>query len=485
MEASREKMRQEAGFLKRPVRILLVDDDSATVEVVRMRLEDFYGYEVIGVCSPRDALKEFLDHPDVDILITDQKMSEMSGQELMERCLAIDPALQTIIFTAYGTIDQAVESMKRGAYSYLTKPVDHETLAATVEKAMEKRRLLRRVQDLEGLVEGGCRFSRMIGRSPGMRAIFSKICQLAPTDTTISIYGESGTGKELVANAIHEYSRRSKANFVAVNCAAIPETLLEDELFGHVKGAYTNAVRNKDGLFVQAHRGTLFLDEVGEMSEAMQAKLLRVIETGEVRPLGSDAVKRVDVRLLVATKRDLRDLVDKGRFREDLYYRVHVVPMKLPPLRERREDIVLLLDHFLGKYARKTGKRITGVEEALVERFRTYDWPGNVRELENTVEYLVAVCTSEVLGEELLEHTPLKRVAKPEGVPPLREAKEKFVREYLHELFTITQGNISQAAKLAGYYRADFYKLFQKHRVDPKEYKVRKRVIRTEDLAGL
>ncbi len=484
MEALQEK-KQKNRQSKKPIRILLVDDDAATIEVLRMRLEDFYGFEVIGVNNPKEALAIFSDRSDIDILITDQKMAEMSGQELMQECLSIDPDLQTIIFTAYGTIDQAVESMKLGAYTYLTKPVDHEALSATIEKAMEKRMLLRRIQDLEGLLEGGYRFSRMIGKSPRMQAIFRQILQLAPTDSTISIYGESGTGKELVANAIHTYSRRSKANFVAVNCAAIPETLLEDELFGHVKGAYTNAVRHKEGLFLQAHKGTLFLDEVGEMSEAMQAKLLRVIETGEVRPLGSDVVKKVDVRLVVATKRDLKELVDKGRFREDLYYRIHVVPVKLPPLRERQEDIILLLYHFLNKYTKKMDKPIKGVEEAVVERFKSYHWPGNVRELENTVEYLVAICTTDVLGEELLEHTPLNQVAQPDKIPPLREAKDKFIKEYLHDLFRLTQGNISQAARLAGYYRADFYKLFQKYQMDPKEYKVRKRVISTEDLAEM
>ncbi len=465
-----------------PARILLVDDDPAQVEVIRMRLEDILGYEVIAVTDPKEALAIFSDKADIDILLTDQKMLEMSGQELMQACMAIDPDLQTIIFTAYGTIDQAVESMKMGAYTYLTKPVDPKTLEANIEKAIEKRRLLRRLHDLEGLLDGGNRFCRMIGQSPRMQEVFRQIIQLAPTDSTISIYGESGTGKELVANAIHLHSKRAKGNFVAVNCAAIPETLLEDELFGHVKGAYTSAVAKKQGLFIHAHKGTLFLDEVGEMSEAMQAKLLRVIETGEVRPLGSDQTKHVDVRLVVATKRDLRQLVEQGKFREDLYYRIHVVPVYLPPLRERPEDIVPLFSHFLVKYAKKMEKTIKGVEQRVLERFKAYSWPGNVRELENTVEYLVAMCPKDLISEELLANTPLSRLAESEKIPPLRQAKDQFIQKYLDKLFQHTGGNISHAAKVAGYYRADFYKLFQKYDMDPKKYKVGKKVISTKDL---
>ncbi len=466
-------------------KILLVDDDAATVEVYKMRLEDFYGYDVIGVTDPEEALLVFSDQSDIDVLITDQKMGRMSGQELMRKCLSIDPSLQTIIFTAYGTIDQAVESMRLGAYTYLTKPVEHKPLAAQIEKAIEKKALLKRISDLEGILEGSSRFAGMIGCSRKMQYVFRQILQLAPTDSTISIYGESGTGKELVANAIHTHSTRSAANFVAVNCAAIPETLLEDELFGHVKGAYTNAVSRKEGLFVRAHKGTLFLDEVGEMSEAMQAKLLRVIETGEVRPLGSDAVKKVDVRLVVATKRNLREQVDKGKFREDLFYRVHVVPLNIPPLRERPEDICPLMSHFLTIYSNKMNKGIKGVERGVVERFRTYGWPGNVRELENTVEYLVAMSTAEVIGEDLLEHTPLSRTDRKSRIPLLREAKDEFIKEYLDRLFRFTQGNVSQAAKLAGYYRADFYKLFQKYGMNPKSYKKGPKVVKTEDLADL
>ncbi len=484
MEAPHSK-NQTRKSCKRAAKILLVDDDAATVEVYKMRLEDFYGYEVTGVTDPKDALSFLSDNSDIDILLTDQKMGEMSGQELMRECLAIDPNIQTIIFTAYGTIDQAVASMRLGAYTYLTKPVDHEALAAQIEKAVEKRMLLSRLNDLEGLLEGNNRFSRMIGYSKKMQAIFRQILQLAPTDSTISIYGESGTGKELVANAIHRHSRRSRANFVAVNCAAIPETLLEDELFGHVKGAYTSAVSRKEGLFLRAHKGTLFLDEVGEMSEAMQAKLLRVIETGEVRPLGSDAVKKVDVRLVVATKRNLRELVDQGKFREDLFYRIHVVPVKLPSLRERPEDIGPLMRHFLTIYAKKMGKTVSGVEKAVVERFKAYGWPGNVRELENTIEYLVAMSTSDVLTEDLLEHTPLSRTNQSGEIPLLREAKDEFIKDYLDKLFQYTHGNVSQAARIAGYYRADFYKLFQKYNMNPKDYKIGKKVVKTEELADL
>ncbi len=472
------KKRRKMGNKRR---ILLVDDDLNILEVLKMRLE-LKGYEVVTASDPEEALALF-EEGDFDVVITDQRMDKMTGQELMLECQKIDPTTQIILFTAYGTIEQAVATVKAGAFSYVTKPVDHHDLALKIEKAIEKRDLLRQLANLRQMVVEKFLFEDMVGESPKMKAVFRQIMAVAPTESTVAIYGESGTGKELVAKAIHIHSQRAKGPFVAVNCAAIPETLLEDELFGHVKGAFTGAVSSKVGLFVQANRGTLFLDEVGEMSPTMQAKLLRVVETGEVRPLGSDQVKKVDVRLIVATKRDLQKMVKEGLFREDLYYRIHVVPIYLPPLRERKEDIPLLMRHFFKKFSEKMGKKIETIQPEVVDLFVSYHWPGNVRELENLVEYLTALAPGQVITKAMLANTPLVQEKPPVEFRPLREAKDQFVRRYLEDLFKLTRGNVSQAARLAGYYRADFYKLFQKYGLDPKKYRQRREPLNVgEDL---
>ncbi len=455
-------------------RILVVDDAVDILEVIKMRLE-LLGYHVDAVSDPLVALKMFLDGERYDLLLTDQKMDGLTGTELMEKCLEIDSTLQTIIFTAFGTIEQAVEAVQKGAYSYVSKPIDHNDLAVKIAQAIEKRALLNRMCYLENVIGNQFRFVDMIGNSPAMKKVFAQIAQIAATESTVSIYGESGTGKELAARAIHLHSSRTEGPFVAINCAAIPETLLEDELFGHIKGSFTGASGSKDGMFRTADKGTLFLDEVGEMSEAMQAKLLRVIETGEIKPIGSDRITKVDVRLIVATKRNLKELVEKEKFREDLFYRIHVIPVHLPPLRDRKEDIIPLLQHFLKKYSGRAGRKIARMEQSVVDRMMAYSWPGNVRELENMVEYMVAMCKSDVITEALLPAPTLQPASSDAGPPlqQLREARDEFVKEYLIKLFKHTRGNVSQAAQIAGYYRADFYKLFQKFDIDPKAFKTR------------
>ena len=470
---------------KSKARILLVDDEESILEVMKMRLE-LLGYEVISTLDPNEALDIFTENPDIEILLTDQRMDILSGQELMSKCLEINPFLQTIIFTAYGTIEQAVEAMKAGAFSYVTKPVDPDELEIKVEQALEKRALLKKVHDFEGLIDDKkSEFSGIIGKSSKMKSIFKQILQVAPTDITVSIFGESGTGKELVARAIHLHSTRSNGPFIAVNCAAIPESLLEDELFGHVRGAFTSAVNSKNGVFASADTGTLFLDEVGEMAESMQAKLLRVLETGEVKPLGSDKVRKVDVRLIVATKQDLKKMVAEGKFREDLFYRIHVVPIHMPPLRERKRDIPLLFGHFLQKAMQKTKKQISWIDEDLLEAFKLYDWPGNVRELENMVDFLVAISQEDILSAQLLSSTPLAEFSSKPPVKPLKEARYEFTRKYLEDLLKLTKGNISLAAKHAGYYRADFYKLLERHGLDAASFRKKARKIKPEELSAL
>lgn len=311
----------------------------------------------------------------------------------------------------------------------------------------------------------------MIGTSSQIRTVLKQAIQFASLESTIAIYGESGTGKELVANTIHCYSLRNKEPFIAVNCGAIPETLLEDEFFGHAKGAYTGATSHRIGFFRQAHRGTLFLDEIGEMGKAMQVKLLRVIETGKVKPLGTDCVYSVDVRLVVATQKNLGKMVEEGCFREDLYYRVHVIPITIPPLRQRPEDIFLLMQYFSRKYQAKMNKDIRVIEKDVVDSFQAYGWPGNVRELKNVVEYLVAVSTGPIINSAMLVNTSLADSCLSQKKIPLKQARDEFTKRYLEDLLRITMGNVSKAAKLADYDRAGFYDLFQKYGLDFKNYR--------------
>ncbi len=461
--------------------ILLVDDEKDITDVMKMRL-DLLGYRVVVCNDPEDALAKFREDETIDLLLTDQRMDKLTGRQLMEKCLEHDPYIQTIIFTAYGTIDQAVDAIKAGAFSYVTKPVDHKELEVKIQQALEKRNLLKKVHDFESMMEGGHQFAGIIGKSPKMKALFRQIVQMAPTDIAISITGESGTGKELAARAVHLHSKRNQGPFVAINCAAVPESMLEDELFGHVKGAFTSAVGTKSGVFQSADGGTLFLDEIGEMDESMQVKLLRVLETGEVKPLGSDTVRKVDIRLIVATNKDLRKLVDDGQFRQDLFYRVQVAPLELPPLRERKEDIPLLLGHFLNQATRKMDKTIRWVESDVVNAFCRYDWPGNVRELKNIVNYLVAICQRDIITSDLLESTQLASFLGISSLPSLKDARFQFTKEYLEQIMSFAKGNVSMAAKHAGYYRADFYKLLQKHHVDPDIYRNKQKRISTQEL---
>jgi two-component system response regulator GlrR len=302
-----------------------------------------------------------------------------------------------------------------------------------------------------------------------MRRVLQTVAHIAPTDSTAFIHGESGTGKELVARAIHCSSKRKDKPFVAVNCAALPETLLESELFGHQKGAFTGAVKSSRGLFVQAHTGTIFLDEIGDMPLAIQAKLLRVLQERQFHPVGGDAPVQVDVRVIVATNKDLAEGVRQGLFREDLYYRIHVIPILLPPLRGRREDIPLLVEHFLRKYGASMDKPVRAVAPGAMQRLLGHDWPGNVRELENAIEYAVAMTREDIIPEALFPG--LADVMPREGIKSLKQARDSFEKEYLCGLLEITNGTVSAAATLAGKYRADFYQLLKKHGIDPAAYK--------------
>ncbi len=449
-------------------KVILVDDEKNILTTYGMRIKNF-GYKCLTFHDPREAISEFKQHG-ADVIIADLKMEHIDGRELMLQIKKIDPHVPVIILTAHGSIENAVDLVKEGAYDYLQKPPEVNVLELRLKRAVEDSRLKKELSYLRQLVHKGDFFKNIVAQSPNMKQLFETVRQVAKTDSTIAIYGESGTGKELIARAVHHYSPRSSNPFLAINCGAIPETLLEDELFGHVKGAFTNAYNNKSGLLVQAHKGTIFLDEVGEMSEAMQIKLLRVLETGVVRPLGSEKDLQVDVRIVVATKRDLQQMVKDGKFREDFFYRIHVIPLYLPPLRDRKEDILLLAAHFIEQFSKKMDKTIKGMDNKLKDMLLGYDWPGNVREIENVIEFLVAMSSSPILKGDLLKNSAYKDLARQE-IRPLREVKDEMIRQYLDDLFKVTRGNISKAAKLAGYYRADFYKLFQKYGFVPSDYK--------------
>jgi two-component system, NtrC family, response regulator GlrR len=437
------------------------------LEVLRLRLEA-EGYNVNAVSTTENALKitreELLDLALVDLMLSDKE----NGIELMERIHQIAPEIPIIILTAHGTIDTAVEAMKRGAYSFLTKPFDRRELILQIKNGLEKSSLSREVRQLKALVGDRYGFENIIGKSKKMQEVMERAAKAAETDSTVCIYGESGTGKELIAKSLHLLSSRKDNPFVAMNCAAIPEGLLEGELFGYEKGAFTGAVKAKRGYFSQAHGGTIFLDEVAEMPESMQVKLLRTLQEKQFYPLGGEKLINVDVRILTATNKNLEEEVKNGRFREDLFYRIFVIPIHLPPLRERKEDIPLLVDHFIKKYANKLKKVINGVSAPTIQRLMSYSWPGNVRELENTIEYAVAMTTNDVITDDLILQT---KTIDDDQLKPLKDAKNEFEKNYISHVLALAEGNVSKAAELSGKYRGDFYDLLKKHELNPLDFK--------------
>jgi two-component system, NtrC family, response regulator GlrR len=450
-------------------KILVVDDDPGLRTLMKVRLEAA-GYRVTLTEGGVEALARAGEEV-YELAIVDLKMEGMDGITLLEKLLGIHPALPVIILTAHGTIASAVEATKKGAYDYLTKPFDPKDLLHRLEKALEVRRLKGEVERLRSLVQERYHFENIVASSEKMQQILRQVAQIAATDSTVCLYGESGTGKELIARAVHVASRRAAGSFVAINCGAIPEGLLENELFGHVKGAYTGADRTKSGLLQQADGGTLFLDEIGELPLPLQVKFLRVLQEREFYPVGASQPTKVDIRLVVATNHDLARGVSAGKFREDLYYRVHVVPVFLPPLRERPEDIPLLAQHFLQQLSQEMGKEVQGFAPDAFQRLMLYDWPGNVRELANVVERAVVLSTHGTITSDLLL-LGSREVRSPRCEPlKLKEAREQFEKAYLVQVLTTVKGNVSRAAELAGKDRAEFYKLLRKYALDPGAFK--------------
>jgi two-component system response regulator GlrR len=448
-------------------KILVVDDDRNLAEVVRMRLESEQ-YEVTTAQSEDTAL-EAVKEKAFDLAIIDLQLDEDGdGISLMEDVHRVNPDMPVIIFTAFGSIESAVEAMKKGAYSYLAKPFEHEKLLFQVEKALEKHQLLAKIKNLTGLLNEKYSVENIVARSKNMQEILRQVALVAKTDSTIYIYGESGTGKELIAKTLHLASDRKDKSFVAINCAAIPETLLESELFGYEKGSFTGASQSRSGLFMQADGGTLFLDEIACMSPALQAKMLRVLQDQQFYSVGGKTPFKVDIRVIVATNKDLKKAVEEGLFREDLFYRICVIPINLPPLRERKEDILPLVNEFIKQFSQKMKKEVKGITSPGMQKLMLHDWPGNIRELENTIEYAVAMTQQDVITEDLILPS---NGSSEETLKSLTRAKAEFEKGYVIHLLQVTKGNISRAAELAGRFRADFYNILKKHKVNAADFK--------------
>jgi two-component system response regulator GlrR len=442
--------------------ILVVDDEEGLLHLVKMRLTAM-GFAVTACTSGRDAIAA-AKKDRFDLAIADLRLGNEDGLDVTEELLRIHPGLPVIILTAHGSIPNAVEAMQRGAFGYLTKPFDDKELKAKIEEGLSPQRMRGEIQRLKSLVNELYGMENIVARSPSMQRLLQQVVQVADSDATILLFGETGTGKEVFSRVIHSNSRRSKGPFVALNCAAIPETLFESELFGHVRGAFTSAHGAKRGLFQSANGGTLFLDEIGEMPLSMQVKLLRAVQEREVREVGSEISTKIDVRIIAATNKDLGEAVKNGSFRNDLYYRISVVPLFIPPLRDRRDDIPLLAQQFLTSSGKRANKGLRGFTPAALNRLVTHPWPGNVRELENVIEKAAVMTRQDMITPDLL---PSMGSSPDSPLKPLTEAKEEFEKTYLKNVLQLTGGNISRAAQFAGRYRADFYKMLKKYGLHP------------------
>ena len=440
-------------------KILLVDDDPGLLRLLSIRLRA-EGYEVEAVESAHKALG-VLHRFSPDLVITDLRMDKMDGIGLLKELQTRSPGLRVVIITAHGTIPDAVTATQHGAFGFLTKPIDKDELMTLVERALK-------VSGSPEVEEDWA--EEIITRNQHMKEVMQQAKMVAATDARVLITGESGTGKELLAQAIHQASDRRSKPFVAINCSAMAENLLESELFGHEKGAFTGATRSHIGLFQAAEGGTLLMDEIGDMPMRLQVKLLRVLQESQVRPVGSTEAREIDVRVISATHRDLQDLMTQGRFREDLYYRLNVVNIKLPTLDERREDIPLLVAHFLQEIAREADQERKVYAPEAVEMLVTAEWPGNVRQLYNIVRQNVALSRSPVISGELVQQSLGEHAGK---LASFSDARDEFTRNYLSQILQITMGNVSQAARLAKRNRTDFYKLLARHDLNPDAFKSR------------
>ncbi|MFI8416629.1 two-component system response regulator GlrR [Serratia sp. NPDC078593] len=441
---------------RKPANLLLVDDDPSLLKLLGMRLSS-EGFHVTTAESGQEALR-LLAREKIDLVISDLRMDEMDGMALFAEIQKHQPGMPVIILTAHGSIPDAVAATQQGVFSFLTKPVDRDALYKAIDEALSL-----------SLPAGDESWREdIVTRSPIMLRLLEQAKMVAQSDVSVLINGQSGTGKEVFAQAIHAASPRGKKAFIAINCGALPEQLLESELFGHAKGAFTGAVSSREGLFQAAAGGTLFLDEIGDMPLSLQVKLLRVLQERKVRPLGSNRDLDIDVRIISATHRDLQKAMAKNEFREDLYYRLNVVNLKIPALNERAEDIPLLANHLLRESAKRHKPFVRSFSSDAMKRLMTASWPGNVRQLVNVIEQCVALTSAPVIGEALVEQA---LEGENTALPTFVEARNQFELHYLRKLLQITKGNVTQAARMAGRNRTEFYKLLSRHELDANDFK--------------
>ncbi|MGE4802030.1 two-component system response regulator GlrR [Yersinia hibernica] len=441
---------------RKPANLLLVDDDPSLLKLLGMRLTS-EGFNVTTAESGQEALR-LLMREKIDLVISDLRMDEMDGMALFAEIQKHQPGMPVIILTAHGSIPDAVAATQQGVFSFLTKPVDRDALYKAIDAALEL-----------SIPAGDDSWREdIVTRSPVMLRLLEQAKMVAQSDVSVLINGQSGTGKEVLAQAIHAASPRAKKAFIAINCGALPEQLLESELFGHAKGAFTGAVSSREGLFQAAEGGTLFLDEIGDMPLSLQVKLLRVLQERKVRPLGSNRDLSIDVRVISATHRDLPKAMAKNEFREDLYYRLNVVNLKIPALHERSEDIPLLANHLLRESAKRHKPFVRSFSTDAMKRLMSASWPGNVRQLVNVIEQCVALTSAPVISEALVEQA---LEGENTALPTFVEARNQFELNYLRKLLQITKGNVTQAARMAGRNRTEFYKLLSRHELDANDFK--------------
>jgi DNA-binding NtrC family response regulator len=449
-------------------KILIVDDEQMMCEMLADDLKR-HGFQTTWCISSEKAL-DVLKTQSFDVLLTDLNLPNMNGIELCERIVANRPDIPVIVITAFGSMETAVAAIRAGAYDFVTKPIDTEFLVLALDRAVRHRSLQEKVTLLDEALKKSRRFDELIGESPLMQKLMNRLERVADSETSILIAGETGTGKELAAQALHKRSRRRNSPFVAVNCAALPDALLESELFGYKRGAFTDAKTDRRGLFLQAHGGTLFFDEIGDIPLSLQPKLLRSLEERSVRPIGGTSEVAFDVRIIAATNRDIETAIEEGQFREDLYYRINVLQIDLPPLRERGTDILLLARHFVDQFAVRANKHIAGISNAAAEKLLNYAWPGNVRELRNTIERAVVLTGYEKISvddlpEKIRDYKASRFLVEsdnPSELVPVQEVERRYI---LHVLKTVG-GNKTLAARVLGLDRKTLYRKLQQYKVD-------------------
>ena len=456
--------------------ILIVDDEQDMLQLLKRSLTPDLDCRIETASSGKEALRAISHHP-FDLVLADIKMPEMDGLELLELIKRKKPELTVVMMTGYGTVDTAVEAMRNGAYDFVTKPFDHEALIVRLEKALERSRLLKENQRLQLECRENTAFQSIVGKSAAMNRVYETIQMVAKTELTVLITGESGTGKELVARAVHNLSDRRTGPFVAVNCPTVPENILESELFGYKKGAFTHASQNKIGLFQEAHRGSIFLDEIGDISPTIQTKLLRVLQEKEIKPLGSTKSISIDARIIASTNQNLEDKIKHGEFRDDFFYRLNVLPIKLPSLRQHPEDIPLIVNHLLEKHCAKLDKPLKTISPKLMDIFVNRAWEGNVRELENVIMQGILFSTTDVIRPENVELDNKEATCNMDGMDfcrlPYKEAKEntllRFNQDYFSRLLTAKQGNVTQAARQCGLERQALQQIMRRYgiKADP------------------